>query len=254
MNNQTPTITTKDINQVYSHPAYGVVTVSRPQCTPGVYLFGSDLSHGHYISVTIQTAELERNLHRDWVFPKGQVVEFSMSEAQWGRFGSGAGRSQATPITLNRLSEGPLVAIPGIKHPEKSRKDSFDKEFGVKLDKAMQGINTIAGQLEEVLNDKSISKVKLKGIVANLKSQASSLPKNLDFAVESFKEATEDMVEEAKAEVEAYFIQTAHSYGVGAMAAMVDGSKLIGGADGGADAMVSPEPVSKVVELPKIWL
>lgn len=88
--------------------------------------------------------------------------------------------------------------------------------------------------------------------MANLKSQANNLPGDLNFAVESFKEVTEVMVEEAKAEVEAHFIQTAHSYGVGAMAAMVDGSKLIGGTDGGADAMVPPEPISKVVELPKI--
>lgn len=252
MSNQLPTITTNDNNQVYSHPAYGVITVTRPQCTPGVNLFGSDLSHNHYISVTIQTAEMERDLHRDWVFPRGQVVEFSMSEAQWGKFVSGAGRSQDTPITLNRLSQGPLVAVPGIKPPEKNRKDGFNEEFGVKLEQAMQGINDIADQLEGVLNDKSISKVKLKGIVANLKSQANNLPGDLNFAVESFKEVTEVMVEEAKAEVEAHFIQTAHSYGVGAMAAMVDGSKLIGGTDGGADAMVPPEPISKVVELPKI--
>jgi len=246
MDNQAPTVSTKNDNQVYNHPAYGVITVTRPQCSPGVNLFGSDLSHGHFISVTIQTAELERDLHRDWVFPRGQVVEFSMSEAQWGKFVSGAGRSQATPITLNRISEGPLVSVPGIKPPEGGRKDSFNEEFEDKLDKAMQGINAIAGQLEGVLNGKSISKVKLKEIVGNLKSQASNLPKNLNFAVESFKEATEDMVEEAKAEVEAHFIQTAHSYGVGAMAAMADSGKMIGE----ADAMVPPEPISKVVELP----
>ena len=243
--NQEPTVTTKNGDQVYSHPAYGVITVTRPQSSPGANLFGSDLSHSHFISVTIQTAELHRDLHRDWVSPRGHVIEFSMSEAQWGKFVSGAGRSQATPITLNRLSEGPLVAVPDIKHPEKSRKETFNEEFGVKLDQAMQGINTIADQLSEILNDKSISKVKLKGIVNNLKSQANNLPKNLNFAVESFREATEDMVEEAKAEVEAHFIQTAHSYGVDAMAAS---SKMIGG----ADAMVPSESISKVVELPKI--
>ena len=189
-----------------THPAFGLVTVSRPQASPGVNLFGSDLSHNHFISVTIQTAKNERELGRDWQFPTGTLLEFHMSEAQWARFVSGAGRSQATPVTLSYAPSpgSSYEVVPSIEVPRESRKDQFNAEFKESLRSALEEIRTISENLRKLTEEKSVSKTKLKELSKSLENRVGNLPSNLNFAVTSFKEATEDIVEAAKAEIEAY--------------------------------------------------
>lgn len=189
-----------------THPAFGLVTVSRPQANPGVNLFGSDLSHNHLISVTIQTAKNERELGRDWQFPTGTLLEFHMSEAQWAKFVSGAGRSQATPVTLSYAPSpgSSYEVVPSIEVPKESRKDQFNAEFKEGLRIALEEIRTISENLRKLTEEKSVSKTKLKELSKSLEIGVGNLPSNLNFAVTSFKEATEDTVEAAKAEIEAY--------------------------------------------------
>ena len=96
-----PTVTAQQRGQLITHPAFGTITVSRPTSSPGKILFGSDIDHQHYVSVRIHDAEINRDLHRDWLHPGKTILEFSMSEVQWAKFVSGAGISQATQITLD---------------------------------------------------------------------------------------------------------------------------------------------------------
>ena len=221
---QEPTLTVTDgygnNKTKLNHPAFGVVTVTRPQSSPGTTLFGSDLQHQHFISVSIQTAEMERDLKRDWVFPTGGILEFSMSEAQWARFVAGAGRSQATPITLTRVKEdGRMVCVPDIKPPAENRKDAFNKEFQESLKQTLSQFEKAVAELADLSEQKSISKVKLREITSNLSGKLKNLPSNLNFAVESFREVSETVVEEAKAEIEAYIANAAHSAGIKAIQA-----------------------------------
>lgn len=201
-----------------THPAYGLISVSRPQSSPGTNLFGSDLSHQHFIAVHIQTAAVDRSLSRDWVYPEEHVLEFYMSEAQWAKFVAGGGRSQATPITLSHKIKGTeLEVLPAIPTKEVNRKDQFNQEFKDKLQRQLGEIQELAKELSTLSEQKSVSKVQLRQISANLTNKLDNLPKNVDFMVESFKEVTETVVEEAKAEVEAYVLQVQQSAGIAAL-------------------------------------
>jgi methyl-accepting chemotaxis protein len=163
---------------------------------------------------------MERDLNRDWVFPTGGILEFSMSEAQWARFVAGAGRSQATPITLTRVKEdGKMTCVPNIKPPTENRKDAFNKEFQESLKQTLSQFEKAVAELADLSEQKSISKVKLREITSNLSGKLKNLPSNLNFAVESFREVSETVVEEAKAEIEAYFANAAHSAGIKAIQA-----------------------------------
>lgn len=209
-----PQITSTDRGQRYTHPAYGTISVSRIQCG-GRTLFGSDLDHQSYVAITVNRAAVERDLHRDFVFPKEELIEFAMSESQWARFVSGAGQSFCTEVTLDRCTEGgEYKMVPSIERAEESRKDQFDQEFQQKLLKALEGFNKSVEDLKELSDGKSVSKVKLKEVVKGLQIQLSNLPSNLNFAVEQFKEVTEKNVDEAKAEVQAYIVAAAQRAGL----------------------------------------
>lgn len=202
------------------HPAYGVVQVSRRSSSPGINLFGSDLSHQHYIAVTVSRASIHRDLHRDWTYPEEDLVEFSLSEAQWAKFVAGAQQSFATEVTLERYTEGGnYVMTPEIARKAESRKDQFDKEFQQKLLRTLEGLNKSVNALRELSDGKSVSKVKLKEVVRGLQIQLSNLPSNMNFAVEQFREITEKNVEEAKTEIEAYLTAAVQRSGLESLAA-----------------------------------
>jgi hypothetical protein len=186
------------------HPAYGVAQVSRHQST-GVNLFGSDITHHNYITITVSKASVCRDLHEDWVHPDGELIEFSMSQAQWARFVAGADRNFATEVTLGRYSTGGTYSlIPRIAQKKETRKDQFDREFQKKLSESLQSIRKSVENLKELASDRTVSKVELRRIVSNLQNQMDNLPRNLDFTVEQFKKVTEQGVQDAKIEIEAY--------------------------------------------------
>ena len=204
MQEQLPEIVEKFGKPEEIHPAYGVAQVSRYQST-GMNLFGSDLTHHNYITITVSKASVGRDLHNDYVHPGEELIEFSMSHAQWARFVAGSDMSFATEVTLGRYSEGGTYSlIPRIAQKEETRKDQFDREFQQKLQKSLKDIQDSVESLQKLSNDKSVSKAKLKQIAFDLLNQIGNLPRNLDFAVEQFKEVTEKGVQDAKIEIEAY--------------------------------------------------
>lgn len=229
---QLPEYIEKKGGTVEVHPAYGVVQVSRRSSSPGMNLFGSDLSHQHYITVTVSKASIRRDLHRDWTFPDGDLVEFSLSEAQWAKFVAGASQSFATEVTLERYSEGGTYFLtPEIARKAESRKDQFDKEFQQKLLRTLEGLNKSVDALRELSDGKSVSKVKLKEVVRGLQIQLSNLPSNMNFAVEQFREITEKNVEEAKTEIEAYLTAAVQRSGLESLAAQAPTPVLSSGDD-----------------------
>jgi hypothetical protein len=197
-----------------THPAFGAISTSRPSCGGGgKTLFGSDIGHQHYVTVTLQEATLEQTLGRDWI-NKGKVVaEFHLSEAQWAKFVASGGRGGATPVTLDTIRDGEqLVRIPNIRRREETRKDRFDKEFRRKLQEALDKVSSISKDLRDMSEGK-VSKTELKRLASRLSMAVGNLPGDLNFAVEAFKEITEAFVEDAKAEVEAYALNSLQQLG-----------------------------------------
>lgn len=203
-----------------THPAFGAISTSRPSCGgEGMTLFGSDIGHQHFVTVTLREAHLEQSLGRDWIHQDEHIAEFHLSEAQWAKFVSCGGRGSATPVTLDTYRDGEgLTRVAAIRRNPESRKDQFDRDFKEKLEKAMEQITSLSKSLEEMCEGK-VTKTELKALSRNLSVTVGNLPSNLDFAVDSFKEVTEAFVEDAKAEVEAYALNTLQ----------VAGAKALGG-------------------------
>lgn len=194
------------INGRETHPAYGVIEVTRPSSSPGRYLFDSEIPHQHYITVRIKEAVKERSLHNTWVYPQETLCEFSMSESQWGKFVSGAGRYVATPVTIDSSASGPLDQKPHIEPPEKTTADVFNDEMKSKLDRTLKTLTETVKKLGELCEGKSLKKSEVKEIQRSLSITLGNLPLDMNYATERFQEATESFVENAKAEIEAYLL------------------------------------------------
>lgn len=220
-----PTVSYPDDQTVrYSHPAYATLSVSRPSISPGINLFGSDIDHQHAISVEIRTATLDRHLNSDWINPGRLIMDFTMSETQWAQFISGIGSSIGTPITLSTVTcQDKLQRIPQIEPIRDSRKEEFNREMVSGLQNKLSRFTEIIEELGEVANGSgtksgTISKTKVRDLHQQLARQLQSLPSYFEFMAERFQETTEEIVNQARTEVEAHFNSSIQRLGIQAVA------------------------------------
>lgn len=191
-----PTVTQREGTPdfVEQHPAYGCITVNR--VSGQTQLFGSEFTHHNYIAISIRTADLERSSSRDWHFPKKELVEVCMSEAQWATFISSTGIGSGSPCTINHFNG---QSVPGIQRVKKTR-DKFTGELDEVLDDIRRDLKAIRGQICSA----KITKKERESLLGILSRVDRGLSGNLDFIANQFREHIEKTVEDAKIEVEAH--------------------------------------------------
>jgi len=199
---------------VYSHPAYGLVTLS--QTTGGsTTLFGSDIGHNAAMRIQVQRAELRRDLGRDWVFGKDILCEFEMSHAQFAQFITSQGNGSGTPITLLYAAppKAGLEVIPAIEHIQ-SKADLHRDEIGRSSAEQIQKITEELAAINVLVESGTIPKKALKERLFSLNCHVKNLPGNLEYSVKAAEVALEKATSDAKIEVESYSQMTAHRLGL----------------------------------------
>jgi hypothetical protein len=104
-----------------THPAFGMLGVTRWTSSAAVRMFGSDMGHGGGVTLTLQTASTRRGLSRDWHHAERIVAELTMSESQWARLVSSIGQGEGVPVTLVKCRDGGLSQLPAIAAPKLSK-------------------------------------------------------------------------------------------------------------------------------------
>jgi hypothetical protein len=208
-----PTVTTQNERTVYTHPAFGVIELTHP--TGGhQHMFGSDVGASHdVIKLTVSTAELHRELSRDWIFGNKLLIELEMTHAQFAQFISSSGRSDATPVTLKYAS---LAGLPdNIPHIDKieTKADIFNTEIEKNAKNVLSSINYQISKLEALVESGKIPIKELRNILKSLKIGVENAPVNMGFVVKQAREALENASSAAKIEVEAFIDARARSLG-----------------------------------------
>lgn len=201
-----------DVSQKISHPAYGLISCSRPS-GGRKEMFGSDLRHDNTVTIRIANAIEERSLGRSWYYEKGQIIELDMTEAQWAKFVSSHGMS-GTPVTLRYIrDEG---EIPWIES-QNSKADYSEKEFENLIKKHMQHAQNALNQVKDLVAKGKAGKKELENLEKVIWHMVERFPDSAAFAVKTFREETEEMVEGAKIEIEASLTALVQNTGIEAL-------------------------------------
>lgn len=185
-----------------THPAFALIGASRISTSPpGATLLDSDIRHQHSIIVRIKRAERRRDLNRDWIHGREELIEVELSEAQWASFVSSMNTGDGVPATLRWTAEDKQV--PGLPFQPRLAKsmrevrDASDKTFAA-----------IAEALAEYEAHKTAANLRtLHFAVQNAGS-------SLEFAASSLTEHAENVVQRARADIEAFVVNKAHQLGV----------------------------------------
>jgi hypothetical protein len=217
---EAPTVTIDDSGarkneKRYTHPAYGVIGISRGSCVPPIQLFGSSVKHSNYISLRIKTAERSNNGDYEFVFGKELITEVIISGNQLGELLSSMNVGDGVPCTIVRRETN--YDIPMIKDDEtiisESRKSMEDR-----INHVMERADNLIKASQEMLDTKKpLSKGEMKSFHDKLAMIKQELHANLPFVAKCFDEKVEKSVQQAKAEVEAFVSSTIHSAGLDAI-------------------------------------
>ena len=203
------------------HPAFGMVKASRRQGQSN--LFGVDWPQQHFVTLTISTAVLDRNLSRDWAMADREVVEIALSEVQWAQMLTGM-NTEGVQCTIERLAvpKGmPVGMIPTLP-PRLSDAENHKAEIQAAADRAMEQTREAEAMLRQLINAPgSITKGKLNEILSKLNAGNRSATDTLPFVADSAQEAISENVVRAQSEVSAFLDYATSRLGEQAMGALL---------------------------------
>jgi hypothetical protein len=191
-----------------THPAFAQIRASRVQ--GGTLLYGSDFQHQHFITLQICRSELHRDLSRDWHFAREELIDVSMSEAQWATFISTLNSGGGTPCTLTHIDRN---AVPQIPYNPK-RREQFDAD----LRDTLGLVESSLSELRDKINALPVSEKKRKELLSSVECAERNLAPNLSFVAKQFGEHMETVTEHAKVEIEAYVTGVVQRAGLQAIA------------------------------------
>lgn len=185
------------------HPAWVLVGASRvSHSPPGKVMFDSDIRHQHYVSVRVKRASRKRDLNSDWKHGQGTIIEFAMSEAQWASFVSSMNTGDGVPATMTYDS-----AAGG---------DQPGMPYEPRLKVSMAEVHGAAARAQEKVQSayKAYAEKKTAANLRALEIAISHMTPNMDFAAQSLTEHAENVVQRARADIEAYVVTKAQQLGL----------------------------------------
>lgn len=190
------------------HPAFGTAVISRRSGTPRA-LFQSDLQHTETVTLSIHRAVRGRSLHRDWVHPRRELIEIEMSLSQFGALVSSQGIGSGVPVTI-RLTESEYF-VPEL--PYQPRIATVVEESKKSVNKLLEHIKAKYSNLRSVIDNKGGVKA-TREAADSLRYAIENAESNIGFTVKSVADATESVVSQAKADIEAHILDAARAVGI----------------------------------------
>ncbi|QHB37211.1 hypothetical protein QDA03_gp30 [Microbacterium phage Terij] len=184
-----------------THPAFGVASVTRASGSPRP-LFQSDLQHSETMILRVHRADRTRSLHRDWTFPRQELIEIEMSLSQWGALVSSVGLGSGVPVTIRSTETEPLVA----NLPYQPRIANAVAETKGAVRRLLEHAVVTLGELEDAITEKRGIRA-IRDALGRHRSSVTNAANNAGFTVKSLAETTEGIVAQARADIEAHILE-----------------------------------------------
>jgi hypothetical protein len=197
-----------------SHPAFGLIGVHRIAATPGAVLFASDVRHSEYIELTVHEATRKRYLHHDRVHPEKTVCKVAMSMAQFASFVASGG-TEGVPCTISFTGSGDneagqrpgLLPAPRLGRTHEEVRAAADEAYG----KIREAYSAYAATLAETGKGSTAARL---AALRNLSAAIANAAPNVEYAAKTLDRHTEEVVEQARADIEAMAAQAAERHGI----------------------------------------
>jgi hypothetical protein len=200
----------------YKHPSYGMVSFSHRSGNPK--LFHSALeNHSNYITLAIKTCTLVRSDTGDRLYGpvRGDLIEVDLSASQFTELLTTMNIGLGVACTINTFNNKAVPPPPDID----SQSESLKTEFRERVKDFADDILKDTKEVGDLLNKPSLNKADRSKILGILTRVSQELKQNIPFFLEVYEEATDKVVDAAKAEIEGFMVSAVRQAGLAALAA-----------------------------------
>ena len=181
----------------FKHESFGQVSFSRISGKANFY--GSELEQDHYISMEVNPSVIERDLGQDWYFNEGiPHIRIRMSSGQFSELITSLNNGSGTPCTIEYLGSKKMQPLPF----QESRKEFVHRKFEDRMKMFADSIRRKQTEAKELVKKKSLSKEDMRTLQLHIEWLTTEVEKNIPFFAKCFQETMDEVVFEAKMEVE----------------------------------------------------
>jgi ElaB/YqjD/DUF883 family membrane-anchored ribosome-binding protein len=181
-----------------THESYALLSISR--CTGTARsLFGSTIRHGDTIRLSIDEGKVYRDFQKNRYHNGKSFIEVEMSSAQFAEAITTLNVGCGVPVTLKYLDGKQMAEPPSVDLKERA-KNELKEEMG----ELAERIDELSKDAKEILTRKGspIKADEKEKLLKDLLFLVQEVRSNIPFAQECFQEAVEEVVVQAKAEVD----------------------------------------------------
>lgn len=181
----------------HSHPSFGQISFSRVQST-GMNFYGSELEQDHYISMELHTSEMERDLTCDRYYNKRFVARLRMTSGQFAEMITSMNRGCGVPCTFEFYDKEKTPEL----NTQESRKAFIHRKFEDRMKAFALRIKESQNKAKELVKKKTLSKQDVQDLMHHIEYLSTEVSSNIPFFARCFQETMDEVVFEAKTEVE----------------------------------------------------
>jgi len=180
-----------------SHESFGQIQFNRTN-SKDVHFYGSELPQDHYISLEIHESVIERELTQDRYYNKGQILRLRLSSGQFAELITSMNHGSGVPCTIERIQGKKIAELP----ERESRKDFVHRKFEDRMKMFADDIRDRQTKAQDLVKKKALSKADMHELQMLLNWMTMEIERNIPFFAKCFQETMDEVVFEAKTEVE----------------------------------------------------
>ncbi len=185
--------------ETHTHPSFGQISFSRTQCSGGVKFYGSELDQDHYIQMEVNPSEVSRDLTKEWYFAKShKTIKVRMTSNQFAELLTSLNHGSGVPCTVEVVDGKQVADIPF----QESRKEFIHRKFQDRMTDFAKSIRDKQNQAKAIVKKKTLSKQDVHDLGYHIEWLTQEVERNIPFFMECFQETMDEVVNDAKAEIE----------------------------------------------------
>ena len=181
----------------YKHESFGQISFSRVNGRANFY--GSELEQDHYISMEVNASEVERDLTQDWYYTRGlPLIKVRMSSGQFSELITNLNIGAGIPCTVEMVNGKYVQELPF----QESRKEFVHRKFEDRMKEFAIEIREKQKVAKNLIAKKTLSKDDMTALQHHIDWLTQEVERNIPFFAKCFQETIDEVVQEAKLEVE----------------------------------------------------
>ena len=196
--------------QYEKHDSWGMVGIYHQQHN-GRELFGSDVTNYNTICLKIKTAQCSRDLGRDWIMGDKNLIEITLSANQFADLLTNANMGDGVPCTIEYVVGKGIIEY----RSQKPKLEIIEEKRDELAEKTVSDLESSIAMVKELIANKKLSKSVGGELLSKMGGAYSSLVGgSKEFYKKQAKQEVNNMVTEAKRQVQSYVDNKIYSTGL----------------------------------------